>query len=700
MRIYSQTMVILALEQQSSTAEPAAAAADSSQPAATAAAAAADQSSSTAAAQAQPADNSANHGSGSSTVQRFRSTIIHLQQHERAIGKVVDFDFLHGYTRPTLMLLHEPRPVYVGRYAVGKDSCVASVFSINPYRQQTTELPPLVWSRDSLPSDTWAVLPLPLPLGGVVLLCTNCILHLDQANLSGLGLNRFCESSTNLQLQRHRDMRIAFDHGSAVALSDTQVLLALRTGEIHLLHLRAEGRLVEHFYLEHLHNSVQNSGMTLVGQDFVFLQSRLTNSLLLQLERQPGHFVNTASASMSGGASAASARTSARSGDEGPAAKRAALQNGQGSEMRGTSSSLAEDDDFDIYGEASTSTSGALAAASGPVADKSGNGPTSAAAFRWTVGALKLTVCDFLFNLAPITCTAAVSGGCCPRRFSSAVSNSQLFFLKYYSPPAATIPPTMSTQGYAEDEEETIRTGSRHQMDVVACTGHGKNSAISVIRNSVRPKVRSGSGAGDVLFNVSCWLSLIRRSDLLISTTRFGCGKIIMSTDSLQDCRDVWAVHGTLTKEEAEQASDASPFHSFVVLSKVIRELSEPPLRPGQQRSERRNRSSSHSSRSTSVAAWSLQMSSTIVLETSVALEELSESGFETDMRTIFAGNIGVRRHIVQVRLRGRIQIGTMQAALILFALAPFQLFFFFFWTLVRPICLTIGNSQADSPAG
>ncbi len=39
------------------------------------------------------------------------------------LGEVRDLCFLQGYAHPSLLVLHEPKPTCVGRYAALEDSC-------------------------------------------------------------------------------------------------------------------------------------------------------------------------------------------------------------------------------------------------------------------------------------------------------------------------------------------------------------------------------------------------------------------------------------------------------------------------------------------------------------------------------------------------------------------------------------------------
>lgn len=47
------------------------------------------------------------------------------------MNNITDFDFLHGYYEPTLLILYEPVKTFAGRIAVRKDTC-AMVSSLSP----------------------------------------------------------------------------------------------------------------------------------------------------------------------------------------------------------------------------------------------------------------------------------------------------------------------------------------------------------------------------------------------------------------------------------------------------------------------------------------------------------------------------------------------------------------------------------------
>nr|XP_013802067.1 PREDICTED: cleavage and polyadenylation specificity factor subunit 1 [Apteryx mantelli mantelli] len=124
-------------------------------------------------------------------------------------------------------------------------------------------------------------------------------------------------------------------------------------------------------------------------------------------------------------------------------------------------------------------------------------------------------------------------------------------------------------------------------LEIVLCSGYGKNGALSVLQKSIRPQV--------------------------------------VTTFELPGCYDMWTVISPQKKEEPEENAsgenaekeqappepeDDSKRHGFLILSRE---------------------------------------DSTMILQTGQEIMELDTSGFATQGPTVFAGNIGENRYIVQV---------------------------------------------------
>lgn len=85
--------------------------------------------------------------------------------------QVRDAAFLHRYSEPVLLVLHETQPTWAGLYAERKDTMCLTAFSLNLAHQKHLRL----WHTVGLPSDAHKLLP--VPLGGVLVLGQSLILY-------------------------------------------------------------------------------------------------------------------------------------------------------------------------------------------------------------------------------------------------------------------------------------------------------------------------------------------------------------------------------------------------------------------------------------------------------------------------------------------------------------------------------------------
>jgi hypothetical protein len=94
--------------------------------------------------------------------------------------------FLHGYTEPLLLLLHEPEPTWPGRYRERHDTCQLSGLSLNFKRSRY----PLIWSVPNLPSDCCRLMA--VPRGGVLVLSQSLIMYHTQVGCISARARRLC----------------------------------------------------------------------------------------------------------------------------------------------------------------------------------------------------------------------------------------------------------------------------------------------------------------------------------------------------------------------------------------------------------------------------------------------------------------------------------------------------------------------------
>ena len=208
------------------------------------------------------------------------SYVIDLFKLSEPATNIIDFTFLHGYYEPTVLILYEPLPSWAGRVAVRRDSCSIVTLSLNLLER----VYPVIWSLANLPFDSLQVLAVPRPIGGIIIFATNSLLYLNQSLPTvGVSLNSLGDSSTDFPLKPLPDVKISLDAAVGVFASYDRMIISLKGGELYMLHLLTDGiRGVQGFHLDKSAASVLTTCLCLCEEGYLFLGSRLGNSLLLK----------------------------------------------------------------------------------------------------------------------------------------------------------------------------------------------------------------------------------------------------------------------------------------------------------------------------------------------------------------------------------------------------------------------------------
>eukprot|EP00795_Rhopilema_esculentum_P001311 gene1311-15698_t len=204
---------------------------------------------------------------------------IDLRTVDEQLTNVTDFQFMHGYYEPTLLFLYEPVKTYAGRVAVRQDThCIATI-SLNTIEKVN----PIIWSLTGLPFDCHTALPIMKPLGGVLVFANNSLIYLNQSVPPyGVSLNSMTDFSTLFPL-KIQDIVLTLEGAMATFISNDVLVLSLKGGELYVLTLITDGlRSVRSFYFDKAAGSVLASSICTVSDGYIFLGSRLGNSLLLK----------------------------------------------------------------------------------------------------------------------------------------------------------------------------------------------------------------------------------------------------------------------------------------------------------------------------------------------------------------------------------------------------------------------------------
>ncbi|GAV61868.1 CPSF_A domain-containing protein/MMS1_N domain-containing protein [Cephalotus follicularis] len=215
--------------------------------------------------------------SGVAASARVKSSyIINLRDLE--MKHVKDFVFVHGYIEPVMVVLHERELTWAGRLSWKHHTCMISALSISTTLKQH----PLIWSAINLPHDAYKLLAVPSPIGGVLVVCANTVHYHSQSASCTLALNNYAVSVDGGQELPRSSFSVELDAAHATWLSNDVALLSTKTGELLLLTLVYDGRVVQRLDLSKSKASVLTSGITTIGNSLFFLGSRLGDSLLVQ----------------------------------------------------------------------------------------------------------------------------------------------------------------------------------------------------------------------------------------------------------------------------------------------------------------------------------------------------------------------------------------------------------------------------------
>lgn len=208
------------------------------------------------------------------------SYMIHLKDLEEKMDNIVDVQFLHGYYEPTLLILYEPVKTFAGRIAVRRDTCCMVAISLNIQQR----VHPVIWSVTNLPMDCTQIIPVRKPLGGTLIMSVNALIYLNQSVPPyGVSLNSITDVSTSFPLKVQENIKITLEGAQACFISNDRLVMSLKGGELYVLTLYADSmRSVRSFHLEKAAASVLTTCTCVCEENYLFLGSRLGNSLLLR----------------------------------------------------------------------------------------------------------------------------------------------------------------------------------------------------------------------------------------------------------------------------------------------------------------------------------------------------------------------------------------------------------------------------------
>ncbi|CAI5690013.1 unnamed protein product [Oreochromis niloticus] len=462
------------------------------------------------------------------------SYIIDVRELDEKLLNIIDMKFLHGYYEPTLLILFEPNQTWPGRVAVRQDTCSIVAISLNIMQK----VHPVIWSLSNLPFDCTQVMAVPKPIGGVVVFAVNSLLYLNQSVPPyGVSLNSQTNGTTAFPLRVQDEVKLTLDCCQSDFIAYDKMVISLKGGEIYVLTLITDGmRSVRAFHFDKAAASVLTTCMVTMEPGYLFLGSRLGNSLLLKytekLQETPAEE----------GKERQDKEKDKDKQEEPPSKKK---------RVESSTNWTDEVDEIEVYGsEAQSGTQ---------------------------LATYSFEVCDSILNIGP--CANASMG--------------EPAFLS-----------------------EEFQSNPEPDLEVVVCSGYGKNGALSVLQRSIRPQV--------------------------------------VTTFELPGCHDMWTVISSDVKEDKTAAkSDESEDGAEAETGDDGEEGEKDKEEVEKEEEEKKTEPPLEDDAKKHGFLILSREDSTMILQTGQEIMELDTSGFATQGPTVYAGNIGDNKYIIQVSPMG-----------------------------------------------
>ncbi|CAB3406616.1 unnamed protein product [Caenorhabditis bovis] len=212
---------------------------------------------------------------------RINSYIISLKKIDARLDNVYDMVFLDGYYEPTILFLYEPLQTTPGRASVRFDTMCIMGVSVNIVDRQFA----VVWQTSNLPMDCNKLLSIPKPIGGALVIGSNCIIYLNQAvPPCGITLNSCYDNFTKFPLKDMRHFAMTLDCSTSAYMEDGRIALVTKDGDLYLLRLvtGSGGNSVKALDFNKVYECSIAYTVTVCAPGHLFIGSRLGDSQLLE----------------------------------------------------------------------------------------------------------------------------------------------------------------------------------------------------------------------------------------------------------------------------------------------------------------------------------------------------------------------------------------------------------------------------------
>ena len=171
------------------------------------------------------------------------SFVLPLTALDPSLTHPVDLTFLHEYREPTFGILSSTMQASAALIDARKDILSYTVFTLDLEQRASTNLV----SVPKLPSGLWKVVPLPLPVGGALLVGNNELVHVDQSGkTNAVAVNECAKAASGFGMADQAALNLKLE-GCEIESLDPKtgdLLIVLNDGSLAILSFRLLGRNV------------------------------------------------------------------------------------------------------------------------------------------------------------------------------------------------------------------------------------------------------------------------------------------------------------------------------------------------------------------------------------------------------------------------------------------------------------------------
>ena len=220
------------------------------------------------------------------------SFVLSLLALDPTLSHPLHLAFLYEYREPTFGIISSQVAISTALLPERRDTVSYTVFTLDLEQRASTTL----LSVSDLPYDLFAVKPLPLPVGGALLIGGNELIHVDQAGkANGVAVNEFAKQSTSFAMfdQSELGLRLEYCIIEQLGTDNPELLVILNTGELAIVTFKTDGRSVSGLSVRRLPEA--NGGLSihapascasLIGRGRMFVGSETACPVIMGWSRR------------------------------------------------------------------------------------------------------------------------------------------------------------------------------------------------------------------------------------------------------------------------------------------------------------------------------------------------------------------------------------------------------------------------------